>query len=112
MKKKLLLVLLSLAIMISAIGCSNTTNEALKEEEIAITEETTNNTSTEKKELRVGTPGQHYPWNFFEAGELKGADIETIQEVCSRIGYEPKFDIMAFDGLYGSVDTKRIDTGA
>lgn len=112
MKKKLLLVLLAFIIMVSGIGCSNTTNESPKEVEVSTNEETTNNTGTEKKVLRIGTPGQHYPWNFFEVGELKGADIETIQEICRRIGYEPKFDIMALDGLYGAVDTKKIDTGA
>lgn len=111
MKKKLLFVLFLFAIMVTAIGCSNTTDQSLKDDEIVITEEK-GNSGEEKKVLRIGTPGQHYPWNFFEAGQLKGADIETIQEICRRIGYEAKFDIIAFEGLYGSIDTNRIDTGA
>lgn len=97
--------------VITAVGCSKATNEAEKDDEIASSEES-DNSSEEKKVIRIGTPGQHYPWNFFEAGHLQGADIETIEEIARRIGYEAKFDIMAFEGLYGSVDTNRIDTGA
>lgn len=117
MKKRLFLLLLVFAIMISGIGCSNKTDKAQNEEKIQNTEEdNTKDTSSaqlsERKVLRVGTPGQHYPWNFFEGGELKGADVETLEEACRRIGYDVEFEIIAFEGLYGSIDAGTTDTGA
>ena len=99
MKKKLLFVLVVLAIIISAIGCSNT-------------EESDSESLSERKVLQVATPGQHYPWNYYESGELVGIDIATLEEACRRIGYDVEYKIMMVELIYGSIDAGKTDTGA
>lgn len=120
MKRRLSLIILMLMIIASLFGCSTETSKVTEGDEVKVEEvkeeEPKEDLSmvplTERKLLRVGTPGQHYPWNFYEGGELKGIDIGTLEEACNRIGYDLEYEIIAFEGLYGSIDAGTTDTGA
>lgn len=124
MKKRLLLILLVLAIMVSNIGCrkSDPTKYKSKEatqqkivENIAKEDKPEDVSSiplSERSVLYVATPGQHYPWNYFEDGELKGADLGVLEEVCRRMGYEIYYEIMMVDLIHGGIDAGTTDTGA
>ena len=99
MRKRLLLVLLVLAIITLVVGCGNK-------------EKAGSGSILEEKVLRVATPGQHFPWNYYESGELVGIDIATLDEACRRIGYDLEYEIIAFEGIYGAIDAGLVDSGA
>lgn len=116
-KDKLLLLLAISILSISLTGCSkysieNSNENVENKEDEEVSDVDMSKPISERKVIRVGTPGQNFPWNFFEDGKLVGIDVEVLEEACDRIGYEVEFDIIAFEGLYGAIDSGQADTGA
>lgn len=118
MKKKIVFLLTILILVVSLTGCSQTSKKSGKEDgkledkKEEVSDVDMSKPISERKVIRVGTPGQNFPWNFFEDGKLVGIDVEVLEEACDRIGYEVEFDIIAFEGLYGAIDSGKADTGA
>jgi ABC-type amino acid transport substrate-binding protein len=124
MKKRLLLVLLVLAVVVSSIGCRKKDPTKYKPKETTQQKIVENVAKEDKPEdvssvplseravLYAATPGQHYPWNYFEGGELKGADLGVLEEACRRMGYEIYYEIMMVDLIHGAIDAGKVDTGA
>lgn len=104
--KYLIVTLLVLLVATTLVACSTSEDTGAEVEEQEVAEE------TEKKVFRAGTPAQHYPWNYMEDGELKGIDIDILNEVGRRIGYEVEFETVEFSGIFGLIDNGKVDTGA
>lgn len=100
-KKKLLALLLACTTVFSMVGCSsNESKEEAKEPET-------------KKVLRVGVAGLHKPWCYKDGEEIKGIDVDVLNEVAKRMGdYELEFQVASFDGMFGLLDAGKVDTVA
>lgn len=63
------------------------------------------------KKLKVGITADYEPWCYKEGDEIKGIDTDILQEVAKRMGYDGvEFEITSFDGLFGLLDSKKVDT--
>ncbi|WP_432666033.1 amino acid ABC transporter substrate-binding protein [Wukongibacter baidiensis] len=61
--------------------------------------------------VRIGTSGGYHPFTFMnEEGKLDGFEIDVWTEIGKRIGYDIEFNTAAFSGLFGMLDTGKIDT--
>ncbi|MDD7362774.1 MAG: transporter substrate-binding domain-containing protein [Peptoniphilus sp.] len=68
---------------------------------------------SEGKVLRVGVAAQHKPWCYQEGDEIKGIDIDILNEVCKRMGgYKLELQLASFEGMFGLLDTDKVDTVA
>lgn len=61
--------------------------------------------------VRVGTEGIYPPFSFHDpdTDELTGYDIEVIQEVAKRAGWQLEFVEANFDAIFPALDADRID---
>lgn len=65
---------------------------------------------SKKEVIRVGTSGGYFPFTYTENDELKGFDIDVWNEIGKRLGKEVEFKQAKFSGLFGMLDTGKIDT--
>ena len=75
----------------------------------------TNNTGSEelsdRKVLRVGTSGIYPPFaSKGKDGLLEGYDVDVLNAVGDKLGYEVEWTVAEFSGLFGMMDSDRIDT--
>ncbi|WP_122817975.1 ABC transporter substrate-binding protein/permease [Nocardioides pantholopis] len=65
----------------------------------------------ERRVVRVGTEGTYPPFSFVDprTGELTGYDIEVIEAVADRAGWDLEFVRARFDALFPALDAERID---
>lgn len=59
--------------------------------------------------LYVGTNGEFPPYEYLDNGKLTGFDVELMEILGERSGYEIVWKDMAFDGLIPALQTKKID---
>lgn len=63
------------------------------------------------KVIRIGTSGGYYPYTFMnKENKLDGFEIDVWNEIGKRTGYKPEFVTASFSGLFGMLDTGKIDT--
>lgn len=112
MKKKVLGLILCGVMAVSMLaGCANknTTPEDTKEtQKNAQTEDT--KVSEVKGTIKVGVAGDFYPFCFTENDETKGFEIDVLTEIGKRAGYEVEFIVSDFTGIFGMLDSGKIDT--
>ncbi|MFF7709946.1 transporter substrate-binding domain-containing protein [Pseudomonas sp. NPDC007930] len=61
--------------------------------------------------LRVGTSGAYPPFTQRDAsGQLAGYDVDVLNAVGAKLGYRIEWTTAEFSGLFGMLDTQRIDT--
>jgi len=65
---------------------------------------------TKKDNIRIGTSGGYFPFTYTEKDELKGFDIDVWREIGRRLDKEVEFKTAKFSGLFGMLDTGKIDT--
>jgi putative S-methylcysteine transport system substrate-binding protein len=65
---------------------------------------------SKKEVIKVGTSGGYFPFTYTENDELKGFDIDVWNEIGKRMGKEIEFKQAKFSGLFGMLDTGKIDT--
>jgi len=93
-KKHLLVISIVLALILVIVGCSSKPSE-----------EVGNNN------IKIGTSGGYRPFTFMnEEGKLDGFEIDVWNEIGKRIGYEVEYDTAEFSGLFGMLDTGKINT--
>lgn len=69
------------------------------------------NESPDKKVLRVGTSGIYPPFVSQAKDEkLEGYDVDVLEIIGEKIGYEIEWTVAEFAGLFGMMDSGRIDT--
>ncbi|OBT15609.1 amino acid ABC transporter substrate-binding protein [Vibrio sp. UCD-FRSSP16_10] len=61
-------------------------------------------------EVKVGMSGRYYPFTFVEKDKLQGFEVDIWDEIASRNDYKMKYVTSSFSGLFGMLETGRIDT--
>ncbi len=100
MKKKLLILMLSICTVFALAACGGNGEEATAPEE------------TEKSALTAGTEGTMFPWTYTEDDQIVGFEADIIAEISERTGREITMEAIEWSGLFGSLDAGRIDTVA
>ena len=67
---------------------------------------------SEDKVLKVGATGQSYPFAYKEGDTLQGFDVEVIEHVADKIGYDVDWTLMEFSGVMGQLQAGKLDTVA
>lgn len=62
--------------------------------------------------LRVGMSGQYFPFTFVEQDELKGFEVDVMNALGEEMGREIQYETANFSGLFGMLQSGRIDTVA
>jgi len=63
------------------------------------------------KVIKVGMSGGYYPYTFKnKEGKIDGFEVDVWNEIGKRTGYKPEFVAASFSGLFGMLDTGKIDT--
>ena len=62
--------------------------------------------------LRVGMSGQYFPFTFVERDTLKGFEVDVMNAIGKEMGREIQYQTANFSGLFGMLESGRIDTVA
>ncbi|WP_166257649.1 amino acid ABC transporter substrate-binding protein [Marinobacter salicampi] len=62
--------------------------------------------------VRVGMSGQYFPFTFVEQDQLKGFDVDIMDAIGKEMGREIQYETANFSGLFGMLESGRIDTVA
>lgn len=60
--------------------------------------------------VKVGMSGRYFPFTFVKQDELQGFEVDLWNEIGKRNNYEVEFVTANFSGLFGLLETGRIDT--
>lgn len=60
--------------------------------------------------LKVGMSGSYFPFTFVEQDQLKGFEVDVMEAVGERMGVDVEFVTASFSGLFGMLESGRIDT--
>nr|WP_086937699.1 amino acid ABC transporter substrate-binding protein [Thaumasiovibrio occultus] len=60
--------------------------------------------------VKVGMSGTYFPFTFVKSGELQGFEVDVWNEIGKRNQYNVEFVTANFSGLFGLLETGRIDT--
>ncbi|MGI0119977.1 amino acid ABC transporter substrate-binding protein [Zooshikella sp. RANM57] len=72
--------------------------------------EQSSESATAEKTIRVGSSGSYYPFTFVEKDKLQGFEIDLWNEIGKRQGYKIEFVTAKFSGLFGMLETGKVDT--
>lgn len=78
---------------IAAIALSAATTQALAQEVV-----------------KVGMSGRYFPFTFVQKDKLQGFEVDMWDEIGKRNGYQIEYVTANFSGLFGLLETGRIDT--
>ena len=67
--------------------------------------------TAEKKVLKTGTNVAFPPYEFYENEKPVGIDVEIMQAICDKIGYELEISDMEFGSIITAVSTGKLDVG-
>lgn len=101
MKLRRVLALLMTAAVLFVTGCSN-----------ADSQKETQTAQSEQKTVRVGVSGDYYPMCYMENDELKGFEIDLWNRIAQENNWKIEYTAADFSGLFGMLDTGKIDTVA
>lgn len=68
--------------------------------------------SDSNKTIKIATAGTIFPNAFKENNRLTGYDVQVAEAAAKAEGYKTKFSVTDFDGIFGQVDSGRVDTVA
>ncbi|MFD1008531.1 amino acid ABC transporter substrate-binding protein [Oceanisphaera ostreae] len=60
--------------------------------------------------VKVGMSGRYYPFTFVKQDKLQGFEVDVWNEIGERLDKEVEFVTTSFSGLFGMLETGRIDT--
>ncbi|SEK41737.1 amino acid ABC transporter substrate-binding protein [Halomonas daqiaonensis] len=60
--------------------------------------------------IKVGMSGGYFPFTFVEQDKLQGFDVDVMEAVAEEMGVEVEFVTANFSGLFGMLESGRIDT--
>lgn len=61
------------------------------------------------EKLYIGTNAEYKPYEYLEDGKLVGFDIEFMEMIANKVGFEVVWQDMNFDGLIAAIQAKKID---
>ena len=82
------------------------------EDEIGQTPYVKQDVSRENGKLVVATNATFPPYEYYENNSIVGIDIDIMQAVCDKLGYELVIEDMEFDSIITSIRTGKADVGA
>lgn len=82
------------------------------EDEIGQTPYVKQDVSRENGKLVVATNATFPPYEYYENNKIVGIDIDIMQAVCDKLGYELVIEDMEFDSIITSIRTGKADVGA
>ncbi|PSW01389.1 amino acid ABC transporter substrate-binding protein [Photobacterium lipolyticum] len=71
---------------------------------------TASQTAMAATDVKVGMSGRYFPFTFVEQDELQGFEVDLWNEIGKRNDYNVEFVTASFSGLFGLLETGRIDT--
>lgn len=60
--------------------------------------------------IKVGMSGRYFPFTFVKQDELQGFEVDVWNEIGKRADHDVEFVTANFSGLFGMLETGRIDT--
>ena len=60
-----------------------------------------------QKKLYVGTNAEFKPYEYLENNKMVGFDIEFMELLAKKLGYEVKWQNMSFDGLLPALQNEK-----
>ncbi|EGR7954197.1 amino acid ABC transporter substrate-binding protein [Vibrio vulnificus] len=60
--------------------------------------------------VKVGMSGRYFPFTFVKQDQLQGFEVDMWDEIGKRNGYKVEYVTANFSGLFGLLETGRIDT--
>ena len=100
--KKLLTLLLAMLMMFSLAACGGSGESA---------EENADTSSVDVGTVKVGIDGAYMPFQIAnEDGTFDGFEIAMVNEISKRTGMEVEYVPCAWDGIFGQLDSEKIDT--
>ncbi len=60
--------------------------------------------------VKVGMSGRYFPFTFVSNDKLQGFEVDLWHEIGKRNDYKVEFVTASFSGLFGQLETGRIDT--
>lgn len=75
-------------------------------------EESTGETNTSDKVLKMGTSADYFPFEYIDTAkgdEIVGFDVAIAKEVTKNLGYDLKIEDMEFGSLLGALSSGRVD---
>ncbi|CAM3589991.1 putative amino-acid-binding protein YxeM precursor [Vibrio aerogenes CECT 7868] len=67
-------------------------------------------TAQASTEVKIGMSGRYFPFTFVKQGKLQGFEVDVWKAIGQRNDYDVKFVTANFSGLFGQLETGRIDT--
>lgn len=61
-------------------------------------------------DVKVGMSGRYFPFTFVEKDKLQGFEVDIWDEIARRNDYNVEYITSNFSGLFGMLETGRIDT--
>ncbi|WP_428464734.1 amino acid ABC transporter substrate-binding protein [Photobacterium kagoshimensis] len=61
-------------------------------------------------DVKVGMSGRYFPFTFVKQDQLQGFEVDLWNEIAKRNDYKVEFVTANFSGLFGLLETGRIDT--
>ncbi|PSU47210.1 amino acid ABC transporter substrate-binding protein [Photobacterium frigidiphilum] len=61
-------------------------------------------------DVKVGMSGRYFPFTFVKMDQLQGFEVDLWDEIGKRNDYNVEYVTASFSGLFGLLDTGRIDT--
>lgn len=100
--KKLLTLLLAMLMVFSLAACGGSGESA---------EENADTSSVDVGTVKVGIDGAYMPFQIAnEDGTFDGFEIAMVNEISKRTGMEVEYVPCAWDGIFGQLDSEKIDT--
>ncbi|HGZ6766984.1 amino acid ABC transporter substrate-binding protein [Vibrio parahaemolyticus] len=65
---------------------------------------------TAETEVKVGMSGRYFPFTFVKQDKLQGFEVDMWDEIGKRNDYKIEYVTSNFSGLFGLLETGRIDT--
>lgn len=69
-------------------------------------------TLAQETPLKVGMSGQYFPFTFVEQDKLQGFEVDVMNAIAAEMGRPVEYRTAAFSGLFGLLESGRIDTVA
>lgn len=70
----------------------------------------TPSSTNRKKIVKVATAGTIFPNAYQKGGKLTGYDVQVLNAAAKAEGYKTKYTTTDFDGIFGQIDSQRVDT--
>ena len=63
-----------------------------------------------KKTITVAMSGTYYPFTFKQGDHIEGFEVDVWKNIAKRMGYDIKFKTASFSGLFGLLDSGKVNT--